>query len=285
MKRPPFRALQIVSAVVTAGGFGAAAERLNISQSAVSNSVRRLEQSLGSRLFERRGRGVTPTANAQRLADAYAEAEAVIAQALEPGDRQPVVVSAAPTLAARWLAPRLNELREAIAPTELIVKSEVRLDADADIFLRHGKDGVWPGLVATPLCQEIKAPVCAPSLCAERSDAVVATLPLIAVEARPTEWDEWSALAGVPLTSRPALQFEVTSTAWEAALSGFGVALGDVALLADELAAGRLVRIGETSLQDRSYWCCVKRGSKRAPVIEAATWLVEAARSTGAQND
>lgn len=235
-------------------------------------------------LFKRKGRHVSPSPEAIRLANAYGEAEAIIANALTQGEARPVVISASPTFAARWLAPRLDDLRKAMSPIDMIVRSEVKLDAEADIFLRHGKEGVWPSLLATKLCDEIKAPVCAPSLVIGADDAAVARLPLIAVAARPTEWDEWSALAGVPLTSEPALQFEVTSTAWEAAVSGFGVVLGDLALLARELSTGQLVRIGETSLTTRSYWCCIERAQQHGSVIQAANWITAAARSEESEN-
>ncbi|MBX2855021.1 MAG: LysR family transcriptional regulator, partial [Rhodobacteraceae bacterium] len=111
IKPLPFRAFQIVTAVVKSGGFASAADALNLGQPAVSNAIRRLELDMGEALFERRGRGVSPLPKAIRIADAFTGAEAALSAALGLADDQPVVLNTAPTLAARWLAPRLDALR------------------------------------------------------------------------------------------------------------------------------------------------------------------------------
>ncbi|MFJ9950033.1 LysR family transcriptional regulator [Kitasatospora sp. NPDC091207] len=72
------RQLAYVVAVAEQGGFGRAAERLGIVQSAVSQQVQRLERELGVVLFDRSTRRVRPTAAGERL---LPEARAVLAAA------------------------------------------------------------------------------------------------------------------------------------------------------------------------------------------------------------
>ena len=74
--------LEVFNAVVENGSFSAAANHLFLSQPAVSQHIHDLEVSLGARLFDRGGRGVTPTAQglvlydyAQQIFKLLAEAE------------------------------------------------------------------------------------------------------------------------------------------------------------------------------------------------------------------
>ena len=59
--------LRALVAVIDQGGFTAAAERLNLTQSAVSMQLKRLEDRLDRRLVERDRRGVRPTADGEVL--------------------------------------------------------------------------------------------------------------------------------------------------------------------------------------------------------------------------
>jgi LysR family glycine cleavage system transcriptional activator len=66
----PLRALQAFNAVARAGSVVAAAEDLAVTPSAVSHLVRQLERRLGVALFTRKGRGLAPTLDGERLAAA-----------------------------------------------------------------------------------------------------------------------------------------------------------------------------------------------------------------------
>lgn len=61
MMADKFEDLRVLTAVVSAGGFTAGAERLNIAKSAVSRRIRELEDRLGTRLFDRTTRRVQLT--------------------------------------------------------------------------------------------------------------------------------------------------------------------------------------------------------------------------------
>lgn len=65
--QPTLAQLELFVALVEAGGFSAAGARLGVSQSSVSHTVKALEQSLGTSLFDRRQSPPVPTEGARRL--------------------------------------------------------------------------------------------------------------------------------------------------------------------------------------------------------------------------
>lgn len=75
-----FADLEAFLAVKETGSFHLASERLNLSQSAITRRIQKLELALGSELFERTTRMVRPTLAAKRL---QARAEAILEDAHE----------------------------------------------------------------------------------------------------------------------------------------------------------------------------------------------------------
>lgn len=111
------RQLQIFRAVAELGSFSAAAERLHLSQPALSSAVRKLEDGLGARLFDRTTRQVVLTAEGEeltrlgtRLIDEF-EAVAADLQDYLAQRRGRVVVAALPSLAAVTLPPALARFK------------------------------------------------------------------------------------------------------------------------------------------------------------------------------
>ncbi|WP_329485831.1 LysR family transcriptional regulator [Kitasatospora sp. NBC_01246] len=156
------RQLAYAVAVADEGGFGRAADRLGIVQSAVSQQVMRLERELGVILFDRSTRRVRPTAAGERLlpearavlaaADRTRRVAAEIAAGAEgvlrlgavhgPGDRLYDVLSALSDL-----APQLRVRLTRAAPPERL--AQVRSGTLDAAFVR-GPAAV-PGLELLPL--------------------------------------------------------------------------------------------------------------------------------------
>lgn len=116
-----FADLEAFLAVRETGSFHLAAERLNLSQSAVTRRVRKLEEALGALLFERTTRAVRPTLAAKRL---QSRAEAILGDAEETAramrdesvtfqhQRNAVVtVAVLPTVVAALIPPALTAFR------------------------------------------------------------------------------------------------------------------------------------------------------------------------------
>ncbi|HEY9011140.1 MAG TPA: LysR family transcriptional regulator, partial [Devosia sp.] len=113
--RPSVESLRIFEMCVSVGSFVAAADRLALTPAAVSLRIRSLEAELGQELFTRVGRRVVPTPAAVTLAREVRQALDGINTALEAFQAQgsPLRVTAPPTFASRWLAPRLGSYRDA----------------------------------------------------------------------------------------------------------------------------------------------------------------------------
>ncbi len=118
-----FSDLEAFLAVKDTGSFHAAAERLNLSQSAVTRRIQKLEAALDSVLFERTTRAVKPTLAAKRL---QARAEAMLDDANETAramrdesvafahQRGAVItVAIVPTVVTRLLSPAIHAFRAA----------------------------------------------------------------------------------------------------------------------------------------------------------------------------
>jgi LysR family transcriptional regulator, glycine cleavage system transcriptional activator len=167
---PPLAALRAFDAVARHRSIQAAAAELGVSAAAVSQHVKALEADLGVSLLYRRHRGVALTASGRRLAPnlmaGFASLATGVALMREDGHSGKLTVSAAPSLATKWLVPRLDGLFQAAHP-----EIEVQVIADGelcdfardgvDIALRHGLGG-YPGCVSHELLPAILTPVCAP---------------------------------------------------------------------------------------------------------------------------
>lgn len=78
-----------------------------------------------------------------------------------------IMVSTTPSVAARWLLPRLTDLERAHPGLELSVSVDQKLDdlraTGIDLALRVGR-GAWPELVCEPLMDDAHFPVTSPGL-------------------------------------------------------------------------------------------------------------------------
>nr|WP_250649244.1 MULTISPECIES: LysR family transcriptional regulator [unclassified Actinomyces] len=103
--------MRYAQAVARTGSFSAAAREYDVTQPALSNAIRRLEESLGARLFERSTHGTRPTVFGAtilpRIEDALAALDAVIAEARswrEAEARRPVRIGVSPLISADVVA-------------------------------------------------------------------------------------------------------------------------------------------------------------------------------------
>jgi len=113
--------LRVFDQVMAERNLTRAARNLAMTQPAVSNALNRLREALGDRLVSRSGYGVEPTARAQALWPAIADALRQLEGAITPGDFQASTASNTFTLAmadatAAMLMPGLVEILERDAP-------------------------------------------------------------------------------------------------------------------------------------------------------------------------
>ncbi|MBY0324198.1 MAG: transcriptional regulator GcvA [Reyranella sp.] len=256
---PPLNAVRAFEAAARLGGFNAAGAELNVSANAVGRLVKVLEDRLGVALFRRLPRGVALTEAGGRylgrvstLLDQLAEATADL-QRLEIS--RVLTVSAAPSLISRWLIPRLCrftrhhpdvEVRIQVSPTFTDFARE-----EVDVAIRQGA-GSYEGMRSDLLMRVSFWPVCSPALLSRgprlREPADLARHVLLHDEPdhrvpNQLDWAGWLAAIGQhDIDTRRSLRFSHSHMTLDAAAAGQGVALANSAFLADDLAAGRLVK-------------------------------------------
>ncbi|WP_165837694.1 LysR substrate-binding domain-containing protein [Zavarzinia aquatilis] len=292
---PPLVALRAFEAVARLGGTRRAGEDLNVSHTVISRHLQNLEAWAGVRLIEREGRGIVLTNEGRRYFERISGAFDLIADATEElsprGSAGEMRIFCAPGLAVRWLARRLAALEAALPGVDIILQPTDRSpdfakgEADAEIAF-NPKPG--PGIVATPLVEPRFFPVASPTFVARRGPFVhprdIAGAPLIHEESR-EQWSQWLMRAGldpVPPLHGPRLWH--ADAAIEAALQGQGIALGNILLVGDHLAAGRLVEVLTTDIRFGSYVLrtpATQRDGRN--VARLGRWLVLALRETLAE--
>jgi LysR family transcriptional regulator, glycine cleavage system transcriptional activator len=288
----PLVALRCFEAASRRLSFQAAAEELCVTPTAVSHQIRRLERRLGLKLFLRLNRQVVLTEVGRELADRLHEAFGLIDSALEIAvkpRRSPIQVSAMPSLAAKWLAPRLHRF-EARHP-----KWSVRLSAsdrlvnfdreNIDVGVRYGA-GRYRGLYVEELMVVDVFPVCSPLLLRaghaplrKPSDLRYHTLlhdeTSMAATGIPN-WRTWLKAGGASKVKPDrGPVFGGVHLALEAAIAGHGVALGLSPLVADDLARGRLIRPLAFEMRSSfSFWIvCAKDRAQDARIRAFRGWL------------
>jgi LysR family glycine cleavage system transcriptional activator/LysR family transcriptional regulator of beta-lactamase len=247
---PSLNGLRAFEAAGRHGSFTAAANELNVTQTAVSRMVRLLEQRIGFALFRRQANALELTARGQTLLGGLTDSFDSIARLAEHVAAMrggPVLtVGVGPTLAMNWLIPRLGgfyqshpevEVRMATGGATRPIRDDWTCTIRRDV-------GASSGHTAEELFPSTLVAVCTPALAAglrEPSDLRKATL--IFVPHLSDDWPRWFEAAGLPMSSRPAAEvfFDNNAMAMQAVLAGVGVAAAQPLYITDALASGRLV--------------------------------------------
>ncbi len=247
---PPLGALRTFEAAGRHANFVRAAEELNITPAAVSQQVRALEEHLGIRLFTRRARGVDLTAAGAEYARELAAILEQLALATERARRtdEPgrLTIATTPSFAARWLMPRLTRFLERHPDLDVRLSTSNALadfvSQDIDVAVRYGT-GRWPGLEAQWLLTAELFPVCSPSYrqSSRPLRAAAELKPRSLLRLALDEWPKWLEAAGLADLRAAGPQFSDIGLLTQAAVAGQGIALGQSVIVADELAAGRLI--------------------------------------------
>jgi LysR family transcriptional regulator, glycine cleavage system transcriptional activator len=289
MKELPLNALRAFALTVAADGVRAAARELGVSHSAVSRHLLELEKWLGAALFERPGShsGLTATVQARQLARALIKAlkdmDTAVEALRERRSDFAVTIGAAPSVANRWLLPRLPRLERAHPRIEVSVLVDQRVldlrDAGCDLTIRMGQ-GPWSGVEATPLMDDTLYPVMSPKFWEKAGrPSELGQLPHIRLlhDRDPNAgWLAWRARFGPPdLDVRRGLRFGSSDLTLRAATQGLGVALARGRLAEEDLRTGTLIRpFGDraVTLKD-AYWIVTPLGRQRSAVSQVAAWL------------
>lgn len=253
-KIPPLNPLRTFEVVARTRNLTRAASELHVGQSAVSKQLNVLEEYLGVELFRRERRGISLTPMGNELAERVIPAFNLIADAtahiMERGDDKKIRVQTYTTFAAKWLIPRLEDFHKQYPDLSVLIVNSVRdvqFEQDnVDFSIQLGR-GAWEGADVDFLFEDIIEPVCSPAFFRQHAperrfpQALLRTRLLVS-HYRRNDWQIWAKATRYEdeIAETPQMSFSSSVLTWQAALDGLGVAVGQTALLADDLAEGRL---------------------------------------------
>jgi LysR family glycine cleavage system transcriptional activator len=290
---PPLGALRAFEAAARHLSFTRAAEELGVTPGAVSQQIRILEESAAAPLFRRTGRQVLLTDTGEAAFRPLRQAFELMSESVDlmrsPARRDRLMISAAPSFAAKWLAQRLERFQAAHPDAEVWVSADFALTdfnaSDIDLAIRYGRGG-YEGMRAEKILAEAVLPVCSPALLREgkalRSPKDLSGHVLLHDEGHEDDpaspdWRSWLAARGVKgVEASRGLRFNQSSLVVEAAVAGHGVALAKRAIAAGDLASGRLVApfADGTDDIDFSYWIVWPRWRTPSKLARAfIAWL------------
>jgi LysR family transcriptional regulator, glycine cleavage system transcriptional activator len=252
---PSLNGLRAFEAAARHLSFTVAASELNVTQTAISHQIRRLEQELGMRLFVRQNRALALTPEARDylpgVRAAFNDLKLATDRLLRRDSDHVLTVSTLASLAAKWLLPRLSAFQEANPGIDVRITTSTALvdfkSGDVDAAIRYGR-GHWPGLRADWLMADELFPVCSPALLAGkkplRQPEDLADHVLLHNSAgNNDDWRLWLTAAGLPanLSKQPGITFDLVYMTVQAAIDGIGVAMGRTSYVEADIAKGRLV--------------------------------------------
>ena len=236
--RLPWQALKFFYHVARLGRLDAAAAYLHVTSGAVSKQIKSLEAVLGMPVFSKQGRYLVLNTAGQHLYDACTVQYAALSQALLQIKQQDhdLRVSCEPTLAMKWLIPRLGDFKQRHPHLNVVILTAGgAVDFAAqhiDVAIRRN-DFSWPKQVfAEKLADEYMAPVA-------RTSAHQAMC--LHSASRPQAWQTWlvqhaSTDGAHQYAAMPSTEFEHFYLAIQAAIAGLGTVLASVYMVADEVA-------------------------------------------------
>lgn len=283
---PNLAALRAFEAAARHENFSRAAEEIHVTHGAISHQVRALEEELGVPLFSRHGKRIAITPQGERFATIVRKslgdiAEAAVALKAEAG-RQRLTISVLPSIAARWLSPRLGKFIDLHPDMDVMLQSSNHLvdfaRESVDIGIRFGR-GNYPGLVAEKLMDDYYYPVASPRFNGgklPRTPLEMAQCPLLRCEGEP--WTPWFRAAGLDIVEPVGgLMFEDSALLARAAAEGTGIALARHVIVAGDLISGELVRLFDISVRSpHSYYLAYPPEAQRKPEVQAfRKWLLD----------
>jgi LysR family glycine cleavage system transcriptional activator len=290
-------ALRIFEAAARHLSFTKAAAELRLTQGAVSQRIKALEENLGTPLFRRLTRALELTSDGARLhldlQEAFARIAAGLARFRSLKSARPLTLTVSASVATRWLIPRLGGLADLKPSLSIAVLADDRLveiGAEADVALRFGR-GHYRGLKSVRIGDDVIFPVCSPSFLHRHPSAANFGVParrkhwgsllrlvdsVAGSDRSGCDWATWGKSIGVSWGEEDrTIIFSQGHLALQAAAEGMGVALARQILAADDLASGRLVRAGRdfSPLPTRFGYYFVTRTEPDARARSLAAWL------------
>lgn len=275
--------------------YSLAAEELSITQAAVSQQIRNLEEHFQVKLFSREGRIMKLTKQGLTLADAVAKAFHELSVGFDRLQVEPqagvLTVTASPSFCSRWLVPRLWKFSALYPDIQVRALASAQYEdvrhSDIDVAIRQGEKQIDTVHQETLFLDPV-FPICSPRVFEEEEltcpQQVTSCwlVEAIGVGRSGFSWQDWFALAGVPMNSDQYKWMEVTT--WEmginAVLSGHGIFLTSGCMAEDLIESGALVKPFDIQIEPGlKFSLLYDQESPRIARIEGFTqWLKQELR-------
>jgi LysR family glycine cleavage system transcriptional activator len=290
LRLPSLNGLRAFEAAARHLSFTNAAAELNVTQTAISHQIRRLEDELGIRLFVREKRTLSLTAEGRDylpgVRTAFQDLRLATERLRRPGSDNVVTVSTLVSFATKWLLPKLGTFQEAHPGIDVRVATSTALvdfrNGDVDAAIRYGR-GQWPGVRADWLTAEELFPVCSPALLKgdrplRKPEDLADHVLLHTSGATMDDWRLWLTAAGLTpeISKKSGLSFDLAFMTLQAAIDGSGVAIGRTSYVQDDIAKGHLAVPFKIALPaDAGFYFVTPRDKPSTPQLDAfREWLI-----------
>jgi LysR family glycine cleavage system transcriptional activator len=291
---PSLNGLRAFEAAARHLSFTQAASELNVTQTAISHQIRRLEEELGIRLFIRKNRALALTPEARDylpgIRAAFNDLRLATDRLLRKDSDNVLTISTLASLAAKWLLPRLSSFQEAHPDIDVRITTSTGLvdfrSGNVDAAIRYGR-GHWPGARAEWLMADEMFPVCSPELLAGKRPLQnpddLRDHVLLHNTNNGDDWRLWLTAAGLPpdLSKPPGITFDLILMTVQAAIDGMGVAMGRTTYVKDDIAKGRLVVPFQIALPaDAGFYLVSPEAAPDSPKLRAfRQWLLHSTQN------
>lgn len=225
--------------------FVKAAEQLHVTHGAVSRQIKLLEDSLGVQLFERRNRAVylTPTGRTLQATtqSVFEQLEGTVYRIRQQRDQNVIVLSCEPTIAMKWLIPRLPAFQRANPDIQLHLSAAGGpvdfQQSGVDVALRRNDFNWDQDVHAVKIIDEWIGPVCR----ADLDDGGGGHPVSLHTKSRPLAWKHWEKLGGKSVKKSKRMDYEHFYLCIQAAQAGLGIAVASFFMVQEELATRQLI--------------------------------------------
>lgn len=290
---PPLNALRAFEAAARLQNLAKAAAELHVTQGAVSQQIKLLEQYLDTQLFYRRARGLELTDSAKAylpvLSDAFSSMQATTNELFVSDYRPTIKVACGTTFAQCWLMPRLPKFFAKHPEYRLRLLSSAwpigQAVNDADVEICHGEGG-FSGYRVQRIIKEDWMLVASPDFIEKQKGEgssmltdleQLKTLPLISTLGFKLGWRSWfSELGEEGFLPEPLFESNHTSTSLEMAQAGVGVLLGLSFCFRSALEEGKVVQAHEHTMPAEGGQYLILPNATITPKVDAfCRWLLD----------
>lgn len=271
---PPIASIRAFEAAARHLNFTRAAEELHITQSAISHQIKHIEELWGFILFNRNGRSLVLSNEAQRVLPIIErflnDMQVCLTSLAQTNDGGVLHLGLSSSFALKWMVPKLGDFRTQFPDIEVYI---MNISENSSNFKEHDlaiifSDGQFEsGLTAIPLLKEFYFAVCSPTFYKRHKQDLnqpenIVDMPLLRrldIDQTP-RWRDWFAKAGIETYFLPkGVHYPDSSMALQAAIDDQGIALARSAHVAQDIQSKRLMKLFDISIQsDCQYYLVVK---------------------------